>query len=200
MKLSLALGLALLSSTPTQSPDDPLYDDLSAASEAYANAVLPAEERAGMFQQRVAGAEARVVRLTEEIQAHQAQLDELEVIELERFVTLRAHFEGAELEARMEEERADLEVRRVSIEDQLEMALNDRADAESRLRDLRIQLRMALIEAQTARAANPVTQTAETPIVDELEREARSLLQQRALAVGDFSFVPVPRVWMHTSP
>ena len=213
--------LATLS--PALPQDDTALEDLAAASATYAQVAVQPEEELALLDARVQRVRVRVTELSALMQGWGEELTALQDRELDQYLGLRARLEGPELEARLLQQRAELEPRRRELESLLALSREDLHDARTRLEALeqrRLLLRLELGSAFEAapwakqESAGPKstalaapTPQAQAPVASITEHVAppRSAspathapphLHERALAVANPTYVSVPRTWV----
>jgi len=167
--------------------------DFADAQETYGKVEASPTEVVKAYETRAEAASERVIQLEERLAAETRKLDELDRLEVERYLALKGHFEGGELEQRLAKEMRDFELRRRGVESSVALTRFDLEDARSRFEQLQIDLRLARIE-QGLREGPP--KDAGTPVTDQLEERARTLLWERGLAVGVFAMRPTPLEWV----
>jgi hypothetical protein len=136
---------------------------------------------------------ARVTELERRIAGDEKKLIELDRLEVERYLALKAHFTDKELEKRLQAEARTFELRRKGVKQSIELTNINLEDARNRLAKLDVDLRLARIEQGLVQTPELATGT---PVADRLEARSRTVLLDRAMAVGKFDFVSIPHSWV----
>lgn len=167
--------------------------DFASAEKTYAEVEIGAAAVVQDLAERAEIARERVTVLETRLAAERQQLTELDALEVERYLALKNHFQGEDLETRLQRETRQFDLRRRGLASSIAMTSVDLEDARTRSVQLELDLRLARIEdgleRQPAAAAG-------TPLADRLEERSRELLWQRGLAAGGFQLRQVPAAWV----
>ena len=174
-------------------PTKQKIDDFSQAGKDYDNSIPRPTEVVNMYETRILATKKRIHFLEAQIQANRKALKAIEVLEVERYVALRTHFKGKELERRLKDATQDLQVRREGLEQKNAMEKADLEDANRRLHELEIELRLARIQVGLSQTPdkNPINS-----LSLKLAKKSQNFLLQRALQVDKFQYKPTPLSWV----
>ncbi|MBC8328626.1 MAG: hypothetical protein H8E31_07755 [Planctomycetes bacterium] len=170
--------------------------DFAEAQNTYGQVEATPTEVVLAYETRADAASQRVTVLEERLVAESRKLEELDRLEVERYLALKGHFEGEELERRLAREMRDFELRRRGVESSIALTQIDLEDARARTEQLEIDLRLARIERGLSEGP---PQDAGTPVTDRLAERARLVLWERGLELGSFTMRPTPLAWVTSS-
>jgi len=157
--------------------------------------VEPAAEKVDRLEREMDTIAARVTALEARKAAKEEEMERLEQVRVETALALRRHFQGQDLESRLEEQEQDFRQRRVVLESEVQALERDLQHARERQARVLADLKVARIEAAVVRRPE-AEEVSATPLSDELWDAARPLAMERARRIGGFHWRPVPRAWM----
>lgn len=171
----------------------PQQQDFGSASAGYASAAATPSETVSLYTERVEQTTQRVEQLEQRLASDKETLAALDELEVERYVALKTHFSGAQLEERLQDESCRFEMKRANLHESISLTKVDLDDAKRRLEQLSVDLKLARIEQGLAE--KPKRAVEETTI-DRLAEKSRGLLYDRAMVVGRFQWKSTPRSWV----
>jgi len=157
--------------------------------------VEPAAGKVDRLEREMDTIAARVTALEARKAAKEEEMERLEQVRVETALALRRHFQGQDLESRLEEQEQDFRQRRVVLESEVQALERDLQHARERQARVLADLKVARIEAAVVRRPE-AEEVSATPLSDELWDAARPLAMERARRIGGFHWRPVPRAWM----
>jgi hypothetical protein len=168
-------------------------DDFSIAKSHYQDVQAQPSETVTLFEERLDHAEKRVDRLNTQRHNFKKSLADLGRLEVERYVALKSHFNGEELNGRLKREAKMFELKGANLRESIALTTADLEDAKQRLNRLEIDLRLAKIEQGLVEKPN---ESSGEDVFNRLAEQSKNLLLTRALAVSYLEWTVVPRSWV----
>ncbi len=197
----LFTAILMLTAAP-QTPQAPQVPQASQASQAEyqrAGKILdqvaePPAEKVGRLERELDTVAGRVTELEQRLRGKKEESQRLEQVRIETALALRRHFQGEELEARLQEQEQDFQQRQEVLKTEAKALERDLGHAQERHARILAELKVAQVEEAVNRP--PAAASSGTPLSDKLWEEARPLAMDRARRIGGFHWRSVPRAWL----